>query len=79
MSTLRATESFAGATCYMNDLRLWVIDLFPDPPVGDGFYYLVRGSEPYCDETPTYRTFHPRENPTDPGKRDEEIAVCPDP
>lgn len=43
------------------------------------YYYLVRGSEPTCDESPSYRTFAPAENPGNPSKRDAEITACPAP
>lgn len=79
LSTLRSTGAFGGETCHRNDVP---IDFFYDvdrPPAGDGYYYIVRGTEPWCAESATYSTYHPREDPAAPGKRDLEITICPAP
>ncbi len=78
LSTLRTSGTFGTESCLRNDDTLSWFDGVR-PPLGDGFYYLLRGSEPTCAEPATYRTFHPAENPGDPTKRDDEITVCASP
>jgi hypothetical protein len=76
LSALRATGTFGGESCVRNDLLATHSLAFEHPPAGDGYYYLFRGTEPWCAEPPTYSTLHPAENPGDAGKRDREITVC---
>lgn len=79
LSALRTAGSFGAESCHRDN---WPYPATYDPerpPSGDGFYYLIRGSEAWCAETPTFRTYHPAENPGDPAKRDREITACPGP
>jgi len=78
LSSLRGLGGFGQAVCEYDDGG-GALDIEEDPPVGDGFYYVARGTENYCSETPSYSTFHPAENPGDPQKRDREIVACPPP
>lgn len=79
LSSLRAGGAFGAESCLRNDTPLAAPFDFQRPPSGDGYYYLLRGSEPWCAEASTWSTEHPKENPGDPGKRDREITVCPAP
>ncbi len=76
LSALRAQGQFGGEQCFVSDGSATDFLDWENPPAGDGFYYLARGSEPWCAETPTWRTYHPAENPSDPSKRDREITAC---
>jgi hypothetical protein len=51
ISQLRADGGVSGATCLPggNDLADATFDdTRPDPPVGDGYYYIVRSQKPSC-------------------------------
>jgi hypothetical protein len=76
LSTLRGTGTFGGESCVYNDRPYYYAMDGAIPPTGDGYYYLMRGTEPWCNEPPTWSTYHPAENPGDPGKRDREITAC---
>jgi hypothetical protein len=42
-----------------------------NPPVGDGFYYLLRGQGTFCNENTKYTTYSPKETPTAVDRRDD--------
>jgi hypothetical protein len=77
---LRYSGSFATSApaCEGDDwpLHRYLWDPTFNPPAGSGWWILLRGSEPACNEPETWSTYHPKENPGDPGKRDREITVC---
>jgi hypothetical protein len=75
LSTLRSTGSFQDVDCEGGRLRdMTTADA---PPPNDGYWYLLRGYNPtICNETQSFSTYHPKENPDDPGKRDREVPYC---
>lgn len=76
LSGLRSDGAFGGEECVCEDTLTSCGDV-EQPPAGDGFYYLFRGTEPWCGEPSTWRSYHSTENPGDPAKRDREVTCLP--
>jgi len=78
LDLLRSTGSFAasGAACLANDAGFPPLADTTPLPAGSGFYYVLRG-QVNCNDTRSYSTYSPRENPANPGKRDAELTACP--
>jgi hypothetical protein len=77
LDLLRSTGSFASSApvCLANDAAFPPFTDATAPPVGSGFYYLLRG-QVNCNDSTSYRTYSAKENPGNPGKRDAEITIC---
>ena len=76
LSALRASASFGGEVCLAADSGSPALVDASVPPLGDGYYYLLRGADAACNENRSWRTFSPKENPADAERRDAQIAAC---
>ena len=78
LGLLRSTASYVASAlvCMGNDQTAVQFQDAASPTAGSGYFYLLRGQR-HCNDSASYSTYSPRENPGNPTRRDAEIVVCP--